>query len=70
MDERTAMFYSGVRTALAVIRLHGADTIFDEVMNTLGNETARFVQEAKNEGEYEFAGLDAWEKRNRKRTAS
>jgi hypothetical protein len=64
VDERTKSFYSGVRTALAVIRLHGEDTIFDEVMDALGGDVDEFVQEAKNEGEYEFAGLDAWEKRN------
>ena len=52
-------FYAGIISALAVVKLHNADTIHSEIVALCDlNELLAY---AKAEGEIEFAGLGEYE---------
>jgi len=48
-------FYSGIITALNLLDLHGADTIYDELVNMC--DVQKLVKAAIADGELEFSGL-------------
>ena len=52
-------FYSGIISALAVVRLHNADTIHSEIVELCDLE--ELLEFARTEGEIEFAGLEEYE---------
>jgi hypothetical protein len=49
------MFMAGVLTALSVVHVHGADTLFDEIVKTCGKDT--LIQEARRSGNMEISGM-------------
>lgn len=55
--------YAGIISALAVIELHGEDTIFDEVV-ALCDKDELFAH-AKREGEMTFSGLARYLRRHK-----
>lgn len=58
MGNTKQSFFGGILTALAIIHIHGEDTIFDEVIATLGGESlAMLIEHAKNNDELEWSGL-------------
>ena len=62
-------FFGGLLTACICIHLFDEATIIEEIMGTLGEEDRRqFIQFAKENGEYELAGLDEYEEFMRIRT--
>jgi hypothetical protein len=48
-------FYGGILTALAILRIHDQQTIFDEVVGT--TDVKELVRYAKEENEMEWSGL-------------
>lgn len=52
-------FYSGIISALAVVKLHNADTIHSEIVELC--DLNELLLHAKAEGEIEFAGLGEYE---------
>ena len=54
-------FYAGIISALAVVKLHNADTIHSEIVALC--DVNELLAHAKSEGEIEFAGLDEYEVR-------
>jgi len=50
-------FYAGIITALAIVDLHGQDTIYDEIIETLGKDVKGLVRHAIKNDELEFSGL-------------
>lgn len=55
-------FFGGLLTACICIHLFDEATIIEEIMGTLGEENKKqFIQFAKDNGEYELAGLDEYE---------
>ena len=55
MDKEKAAFYAGIRTALSVLALHDAETIFREIVETCDvNELITYTQA---DDEMEFSGL-------------
>ena len=63
-DTELVAFYSGIRTALALIDAHGEDTLYDELVNMC--DADELIKYAKRDGEYKFAGLHKWKKRTKK----
>lgn len=55
MKKNNKDFYAGIITALAIVDLHGEDTIYDEIVNTC--DVAELVKHAKQDGELEYSGL-------------
>lgn len=58
--------YSGIRLCLSIVNLYGEDTIYDEIMNAVADDDV-FIACAKIDEEYEWCGLDRWEKRKREK---
>lgn len=56
-------FYSGVICALAVLDSHGQDTIYDEIVDSIGNEELIFL--ARKDGSMKWSGLSRCFRRNR-----
>ncbi len=52
-------FYAGIISALAVVKLHNADTIHSEIVALC--DVKELLMHAKAEGEIEFAGLGEYE---------
>ena len=52
-------FYAGIISALAVVKLHNADTIHSEIVALC--DVKELLEHAKAEGEIEFAGLGEYE---------
>jgi len=52
-------FYAGIISALAVVKLHNADTIHSEIVALC--DVKELLAHAKAEGEIEFAGLGEYE---------
>ncbi len=51
-------FYAGIITALAIVNLHGQDTIYDEIVDALGRDVKGLVRHAIKNDELEFSGLE------------
>lgn len=61
-------FFGGILTALAIIHLHGEDTIFDEVIGTLDTESlSLLIEHAKINDELEWSGLADYLERTNER---
>lgn len=56
-------FYAGIISALAVVKLHNADTVHSEIVALCDLE--ELLAHAKAEGEIEFAGLGEYEAQHR-----
>jgi hypothetical protein len=52
-------FYSGIISALAVVKLHNADTIHSEIVALC--DLNELLDYARTEDEIEFAGLEEYE---------
>lgn len=51
-------FFAGIITALAILRLHDSETIYREVINTMGKDDLRaLIKHARKNDELEFSGL-------------
>lgn len=57
-------FLRGVACALAVVQLHGADTIFDEIVGTVCAK--ELVRIARADGCLKWSGLAEWRRRQKK----
>lgn len=65
MKQRDIGFYGGLLTALIVIKAFDQPTITEEIMGTLNEESKReFIKFAKDNGEFELAGLDEYVAQN------
>jgi len=56
MKKENKDFYAGIITTLAIVDLHGQDTIYSEIVEVC--DIAELVHYAKEEGELEFSGLE------------
>ena len=56
-------FYAGIISALAVVKLHNADTIHSEIVELCNVD--ELLSHARAEGEIEFAGLGKYEAQHR-----
>lgn len=54
----TQGFHAGIISALAILRLHGAETIWQEVVDLC--DTQALLAHAAANDEVEFSGLDKW----------
>lgn len=63
---RDAGFYGGLLTALAIVHGHGEDTIYEEIVQTLSEESlSELIEHAKTNDELVWSGLsDYLEKLN------
>lgn len=59
-DAEKKGLYAGIISALAVVKLHGADTIFEEIVALC--DYNELIEHAKREEELEFSGLDKYKK--------
>lgn len=55
-------FYAGVISALAVVDLHGMNTIYDEIVSLCNVD--ELIAHARREDEIEYSGLKKYIKRN------
>ena len=56
-------FYAGVHCALAVIRARGEDTLFDEVLHSVGEKEC--IAEARRRGVMRWSGLSNYLRRKK-----
>jgi len=54
-------FMAGVACALAVVALHGEDTIFDEIVKSVGEE--KLISECRRRGVMRWSGLSDYVRR-------
>ena len=57
-------FYTGIVTALAVVELHNADTIYDEIVALC--DIRELMAHAKANDELQWSGLVRWIERSSK----
>jgi len=50
-----ASFYAGILSALAILYLHDAETIFDEIVQATGED--QLVAQARTDGAMRWSGL-------------
>lgn len=64
LSEIDVGFMVGVVCARAVVKVHGQDTIFDEIVASVGEEN--LLAEARRSGAMRWSGLSDYVRRNRR----
>lgn len=63
IDRDARQFYLGVVAALAIMAIHGQDTIYDEIVEEVGAE--ELIKVARRDGALKWSGLSGYLKRKR-----